>query len=127
MSSTGTPSVRAHAVRLAMAIVTFVTAIGAVAAAPAAAALPAGASAYVAVAPQRLADTRPSQGAYGFTTVGSSTIRVNVLAGDGVPANAIAAVVNVTIIGAAGKGYVTVFPSGEGLPTTSTVNSDVAG
>ena len=118
---------RAHALRLALALVTFVTAVGAVAAAPAAAALPAGASAYVAVTPQRLADTRPSQGAYGFTTVGASTIRVDILGGEGVPANATAAVVNVTIIGAGGKGYVTVYPSGEGLPTTSTVNSEVAG
>jgi len=97
-------------------------------AAPAAAAvLPNGASAYVAMTPQRLADTRPSQGSYGYSAVNSKTIRIGVLNRDGVPADAIAVVVNVTVIGSSGSGYVTVYPAGQALPTTSNVNADAAG
>lgn len=90
-------------------------------------ALPEGASQYVAVAPLRLADTRPWQGAYGFTVVNSNTIRVNITGRDGVPANASAAVVNITLIGSTGPGFITAYPSGTALPTASNVNSDGAG
>ncbi len=95
--------------------------------APAAAA-PAGASKYVAVAPTRLADTRPGSGTYGgFSTVSADTIRVGVLGRAGVPANASAAVLNVTIAGSSAWGYATVYPGGGALPNTSSVNADAAG
>jgi len=87
--------------------------------------LPVGASQYVPVSPFRLADTRPLP-AYGFTTIDAKTIRVNITGRAGVPANATAAVVNITMIGSAGPGFVTAYPSGVTRPTTSNLNADVA-
>ena len=45
----------------------------------------------------------------------------------GVPANATAAVLNVTGVNTTAPGYVTVYPSGTDLPTASNVNFDGAG
>lgn len=106
---------------------TSVVAVAPAASPAAAAALPSGSSTYVAVTPQRMADTRPSQGSYGYTMVNASTMRIAVTGREGVPEDAIAAVVNVTIIGSGAKGYITVFPSGQALPTTSNVNADAPG
>ncbi len=89
--------------------------------------LAAGAPKYIAITPFRLADTRPSEGAYGFTVVNSNTIRINVTGRPGVPSNASAAVVNIALINANGGGYITAYPSGTKLPTTANVNSDAAG
>ena len=93
---------------------------------PVAAAAPAGSSSYVPLS-TRLADTRPAQGAYGFTSLGATTMRVTVLGRAGVPADAVAAVVNVTAIGSSGPGFVTVYPAGQPLPTASNLNTDAAG
>ena len=82
--------------------------------------LAAGAPKYIAITPFRLADTRPSEGAYGFTVVNSNTIRINVTGRPGVPSNASAAVVNIALINANGGGYITAYPSGTKLPTTAT-------
>lgn len=92
-----------------------------------AAALVPGASAYVAVAPARLADTRPEEGAFGFTRVSGNVVRVKVAGLKGVPLNATAAVLNVTGVNTTAAGFVTVFPSGTALPTASNVNFDHAG
>jgi len=89
--------------------------------------LPVGASKYVAIAPFRLADTRPSQGLYGFTPIDNNTLSIDITHRPGVPSNATAAVVNVTMISAGGSGYMTVWPSGTTRPTTSNVNSDAPG
>jgi hypothetical protein len=86
-----------------------------------------GASAYVAVAPARLADTRPEEGAFGFTRVSGNVVRVQVAGKRGVPSNATAAVLNVTGVNTTAAGFVTVFPSGTALPTASNVNFDHAG
>lgn len=95
--------------------------------APAAAA-PAGASKYVAVAPTRLADTRASSPNYGgFSAVSGDTIRVGIIGRPGVPANATAAVLNVTIAGSSAWSYATVFPGGGAVPNTSSLNADAAG
>ncbi|HEY0521033.1 MAG TPA: hypothetical protein VGC84_16195, partial [Ilumatobacteraceae bacterium] len=83
-----------------------------------------GSSAYQAVAPARLADTRPSQGAFGFTRLSANVVRVQVAGRFGVPANATAAVLNVTGVNAPAPGFITVYPSGTGLPTASNVNFD---
>lgn len=85
------------------------------------------ASAYVAVSPARLADTRPSEGARGFTRVAPTTIRVQVTGRAGVPADATAVVLNITGIGARSSGFVTAYPAGSPLPTASTLNVDRAG
>ena len=86
-----------------------------------------GASAYQAVAPHRLADTRPDQGAYGFTRISDSVVRVQVAGIAGVPANASAAVLNVTGVNTTAPGFVTVYPAGTDLPTASNVNFDGPG
>jgi len=86
-----------------------------------------GSSAYQAVAPFRLADTRPDQGAYGFTQISPSVVRVQVAGISGIPSNASAAVLNVTGVNTTAAGYVTVYPAGSPLPTASNVNFDGAG
>ncbi|HEY7628418.1 MAG TPA: sortase [Ilumatobacteraceae bacterium] len=86
-----------------------------------------GSSAYQAVAPFRLADTRPDQGAFGFTRLSANVIRVQVANRAGVPANASAAVLNVTGVNTSAPGFLTVYPAGTALPTASNVNFDAAG
>lgn len=91
-----------------------------------AAAPPAGASKYVAVPPLRLADTRPNL-SFGFSDVSSNVMRVGILGRAGVPADATAAVLNVTIAGSGAWGFVTVFPAGGAVPDASNVNADGPG
>ncbi len=92
------------------------------------AAVVSGSSRYQAVAPARLADTRPTEAAYGgFTRISDHVIRVQVAGTSGVPANAVAAVLNVTGVNTTAPGFVTVFPAGTNLPTASNVNFDDAG
>ena len=92
-----------------------------------AAVAPAGASKYVAVPPQRLADTRPSL-AFGYSNVSSNVIRVKVLGRSvAIPSDATAAVLNVTIAGSSAWGFVTVFPAGGAVPDASNVNADGPG
>jgi hypothetical protein len=86
-----------------------------------------GASAYQAVAPARLADTRPEEGAFGFTRQSATVVRVQVAGVSGVPPNATAAVLNVTGVNTTAPGFVTVYPAGTALPTASNVNFDGAG
>ena len=86
-----------------------------------------GASAYQAVAPERLADTRPEEGAFGFTRLSDQVVRVQVAGRAGVPVGASAAVLTVTGVNTTAAGYVTVYPSGTNLPTASNVNFDGAG
>ena len=88
------------------------------------AAPPAGASQYASIAPFRLAETRASEGPFGFTRVSGSTIRVQVAGVGAVPQNATAAVLNVTLVNPFGAGFVTVFPSGSPRPTASNLNAD---
>jgi hypothetical protein len=86
-----------------------------------------GSSAFQAVAPSRLADTRAEEGAFGFSRPSDKVIRVQVAGRGGVPSNATAAVLNVTGVNTTGPGYVTVYPAGTDLPTASNVNFDNAG
>src|SRR6476660_9615424 len=86
-----------------------------------------GSSQCVVVGPARLADTRPDQGAFGFTQITGSVVRVQVAGREGVPANATAAVLNVTGVNTTAAGFVTVYPAGTDLPTASNVNFDGAG
>jgi hypothetical protein len=79
--------------------------------------------------PQRVLDTRPS----GPTVDGSAsgigavpaggTINVPVISRGGVPATGVGAVaLNVTVTGATGPGYLTVWPRGAAQPTASNLN-----
>ena len=70
---------------------------------------------FVSLTPVRLADTRPTPVAAG------QFVEVPVAGRGGVPVGAKAVVANVTLVGAAGAGYATVFPCGS-VPATSSVN-----
>ena len=90
-------------------------------------ALPAAASAFSSIAPDRLADTRANAAVVGFTRLDSSTIRVQVAGRLGVPSTATAAVLNITVTNTRTPGYVTVYPAGTGRPEASNVNIDYVG
>jgi sortase (surface protein transpeptidase) len=85
-----------------------------------------GASFFEVVAQRRLCDTRTRPGApvgYGYQRLGAKWIRVGITGQPGVPADAVAAVLSVTAVSrGAGWNFVTVFPAGEPMPDTSSVN-----
>jgi hypothetical protein len=68
--------------------------------------------------PHRLLDTRP-----GGVPVAAGTFKeVTVIGVVGVPADALAVVLNVTATGTTGSGYLTVYPCGTSVPDVSNVN-----
>lgn len=85
-----------------------------------------GASFFEVVNQRRLCDTRARPGfpaGFGYQGVGVRQIRVAITGQPGVPADAVAAVLTVTAVSrGAGWNYVTVFPAGEPLPETSSLN-----
>ena len=78
--------------------------------------------------PQRLLDSRPTGGTVDgqFAGIGvraaHSTLELTVAGRAGVPANAGAVALNVTVDAARGGGFVTVLPCGAALPTASNLN-----
>jgi acid phosphatase type 7 len=72
--------------------------------------------------PLRLVDTRSSGGA-----IAAGASRCFVVTGQlgGIPGGAAAAVLNVTAVGYGANGWLTVYPNGQSVPATSTVNFDV--
>ncbi|MFJ6621233.1 hypothetical protein ACIQOW_27135 [Kitasatospora sp. NPDC091335] len=72
---------------------------------------------YVAVAPQRVLDTRN-----GSTLRGRGVASLKVAGTAGVPADAVAVVMNVTATNAGDAGFVTVYPAGRPAPITSNLN-----
>jgi hypothetical protein len=77
------------------------------------------------VAPARLVDARSGLGGF-VGPITTSTDRCFTLAGHGgIPANAVGVVLNVTSAGPAGNGWLTIYPAGQSLPSTSTLNFDV--
>jgi sortase (surface protein transpeptidase) len=122
--------VRVSLVRLSVAAVVAAIVLPLVPVAPdvARAAPPKGASAFQAVTPTRLADTRPGeQGSGGFTRVNANTIRVQVTGRAGIPAGATAAVLNIASVNAQAAAFVTAFPAGNPLPTAASLNVDWPG
>lgn len=83
----------------------------------------AGTGLYDGLAPSRICDTRPGSGdqCTGHTMAPGGTMTVQVAGLAGVPANAIAAVLNVTATNTTSTGYLTVFPGGT-RPTASNLN-----
>ena len=85
---------------------------------------------YVPLAPVRLADTRPQhQTADGlFAGTGElstgSVLELTVAGRGGVPADAVAATLNVTVTEPVAPGFVTVYPCGSPRPTASNLNFD---
>ncbi len=88
-----------------------------------------GASFFEVVEQRRLCDSRSRPGSpagYGFQRLGSKWIRVGITNQPGVPADAVAAVLSVTAVSrGAGWNFVTVFPAGEPMPDTSSLNMSV--
>ncbi len=85
-----------------------------------------GASYFEVVAQRRLCDSRARAGApagYGYQRLSDRWIRVGVTDQPGVPTDAVAAVLSVTGVSrGAGANFVTVSPSGEAIPDTSSLN-----
>lgn len=91
------------------------------------AALPAEASAYTPITPARLADTRAEFGAFGFSRVDSSTIRVQVTGRFGIPVGATAVVLNIASVNSTAASFVTAYPAGTTRPLASSLNIDYPG
>lgn len=84
-----------------------------------------GAGYFAPVAPARLCDTRNRPGypyGFGYVRLDANTIRVKVAGDGGTAGDAIAAVLTVTGVGPRVQNFLTVYPSGEGLPDASSVN-----
>lgn len=85
-------------------------------------------SAFQPIAPARLLDSRPGEstvdgaGAGRGVAAGGTVVEVQVTGRAGVPSNAGAAVLNVTVTQTAGPGFVTAFPCGSSRPTASSLN-----
>ncbi|WP_330186273.1 choice-of-anchor D domain-containing protein [Dactylosporangium sp. AC04546] len=73
---------------------------------------------YYTVPPRRIMDTRSGAGAPRGAVGSGGVVSLQV----GVPSDASAVVLNVTVTEAAGPGYVTVYPSGVARPTASSLN-----
>ncbi len=80
---------------------------------------PSGQSAYTSVGPIRLADTRLG---FGYTVIDACTIRVGVSGVAGVPSDATAASLTITVPGAGGDGWAAIWPSGTTWSGVSTIN-----
>lgn len=85
-------------------------------------------SRFVSVEPTRLLDTRGGLGAPSGRVAANATVNLAVAGHGGVPASNVTAVVlNVTVTGAGGAGFVTVFPGATPIPNVSNLNMDHAG
>jgi hypothetical protein len=79
-------------------------------------------------APARICDSRPLSSfspmnqCTGHTITAGGTDNVGVTGANNIPAGAIAAVFNVTVVNPAAAGYLTVYPQGGTAPTASNVN-----
>ncbi len=78
---------------------------------------------YYTLSPCRLLDTRQTAGASGGPTLASGTERTFPVHGVcGVPVDATAIAINVTVVQPAAGGYLQLYPVGGGAPVTSTLN-----
>lgn len=86
-------------------------------------ALPATAADFYTLTPCRVVDTRLAAGPLGGPVLQPGAERTFVAAGTcGIPATATAVALNVTVTQGASGGYVQVYPAGQGVPLTSTLN-----
>lgn len=85
-------------------------------------------SGFVAITPARLMDSRPDGvtfdglAARGGLRLAGYFTELRVTGRGGVPSNAGSVVLNLTVTGSVGSGYVTVYPCGEAVPLSSNVN-----
>jgi hypothetical protein len=81
---------------------------------------------FYALNPCRVADTRDAPGPYGGPALQAGGTRAFVMVGAcGIPAEADALAVNITVTQPTAQGHVTIYPLGVALPTTSTINYSV--
>jgi hypothetical protein len=80
-----------------------------------------------ALAPIRLLDTRDADALWVGRLGEGQTIELPIQALPGMPAEVAAVAVNVTSTTASGPGFVTLFPCGEPVPATSSLNHDLDG
>ena len=79
--------------------------------------------AYVPLVPARVLDTRTGAGGMNGPLGAGSTVEVQIAGRGGVPAGGASAVIlNATVVGAAGPGYPTIYPTGTGQPLASDLN-----
>jgi Abnormal spindle-like microcephaly-assoc'd, ASPM-SPD-2-Hydin len=81
---------------------------------------------FIPVTPCRIVDTRNATGAFGGPELAAGDARTFDVpqSGCGIPANAVAYSLNVTVVPIESLGYLTVWPSGQAQPVVSTLNSD---
>ncbi len=81
---------------------------------------------FVPVTPCRVADTRNPAGPFGGPFLGGNTTRAFTIPDSacGIPSTALAYSVNVTVVPKAKLAFLTMYPCGQDLPATSTLNSD---
>ena len=91
-----------------------------------ASAAPSGASAYVAVAPTRVFDTRTGLGGSSRVPAGG-LINLTIAGQAPVPTGAIAVVVNLTVTNVGRDGFITAWPAGQPQPLTSVINFEHPG
>ncbi len=82
---------------------------------------------FVTLPPCRVVDTRNPNGTFGGPEIQGGTARSFPLAQSGnpcnIPSNAVAYSLNVTVVTTGHLGYLTIWPTGEGQPIVSTMNS----
>jgi uncharacterized repeat protein (TIGR03803 family) len=79
---------------------------------------------FVAVTPCRVVDTRPQHGGSGPIPGGTfQSFPIQQAGGCNIPATAAAYSLNVTVVPSGPLGYLTIWPTGEGRPVVSTLNS----
>ncbi len=82
---------------------------------------------FVTLPPCRVVDTRSPNGNFGGPPIQGGSARSFPLSESdnpcGIPANAVAYSLNVTVVTGGRLGYLTIWPTGEGQPTVSTMNS----
>lgn len=80
---------------------------------------------YVPITPCRIIDTRLADGPFGGPILGGGSTRTVAVRSSncGIPPNAAAYVLNLTVVPVGPLSYVTLFPAGQSLPVVSTLNS----
>jgi hypothetical protein len=74
------------------------------------------------LSPARILDTRIGLGAPAAPLGGNSSLTLTVAGAGGVPADATAAVLNITVTTPTAPSYLTVWPAGESRPTASNIS-----
>lgn len=82
---------------------------------------------FMPITPKRLLDTRQATSSHYGALAPNEAITVNVAGLAGLPADAAAAALKVTVTDSTGGGFWTVYPSGSARPTASNINVDAGG